>query len=90
MVGLVATDPWSRHDGYALGCHSDRNACMTQADRLAAAMRAHFPGERVLAIEVRADAMVWACFTWSRPGGSPVCRLGPDDGWPTTLPLGTF
>jgi hypothetical protein len=86
MLGLAATNPWSDHDGYALGCHVDRAICLETADRMAAAMRGHFVEARVLAIELRASDQVWACWAdaTERYG---QCRLG-DDGWPTTLPPG--
>lgn len=90
MGGLAVSDPWSGHDGYSVGCHVERTQCLAVADEMAAAMRAHAPGVTVMAIEVRADRQVWAC--WREAGDTfPTgCRLGPADGWPTQHPAGSF
>lgn len=87
ILALAATNPWSDHDGYALGCHVDRAVCLETAERMAAAMVSHFVEARVLAIELRADGQVWACWTDATEHFGQ-CRLGDDDGWPETSPFG--
>ena len=89
MTALAWADPWSAHDGYALGCHVDPATCQRVADTMAPAIRSHFPSGRVLAIEVRADGMVWACWRDTAEGIAGECRMGRPEGWPSG-PLGSL
>ncbi len=94
LVGAVAlwlagNSPWTSHDGYALGCRVGSEACVATADRIAAAVRAHFAGETVISIEVLAGGRIGACWTRGGSAANGECRWGPDDGWPATMPIGS-
>ena len=62
-IAAAATSTWVPYHGYLLACHTDRTACIEDADRTVAAIVAEHPGAVVTHLEIMADHRFQACWT---------------------------